>query len=181
MWIIGINQSSSILLTTPAAQGGYGFSRDSLSYLYFAPIIGILLGEIFGHWFIDFASKTYVKRHNGIYAPEARMIPIYVGTVFMGPALVLIGQALSKHLSWVAIACGWGIYVFGAIMEAVCSTSYLVDSYPGMAPEVSAILNFFRLIGGFGISYGQMVSFLYDSRKCRNSSSRIGYLLSDGH
>lgn len=160
MWLIGINQSSSILLATPAAVGGYGFSIDSLSYLYFSPIIGIIIGEIFGHWFLDFVATAYIRKHNGRYAPEARITPIYVATVFMVPALVLLGQALAKKLSWVAIAFGWGIYTFGAIIEAVASTAYLVDSYPHAAAELSALLNFFRLMGGFGISYGQMVSLL---------------------
>lgn len=160
MWLIGINQSSSILLATPIAQGGYGFEIDSLSYLYFSPIIGIILGEAFGHWFVDFLATRYIRRHDGRYAPEARMMPIYVATIFMVPALVLIGQALAKRLSWVAIALGWGMYVFGAVTEAVCSTAYLVDAYPHASGELSAILNFFRLMGGFGISYGQMVSFL---------------------
>lgn len=158
MWLIGITQSSSVLLSTPVAQGGYGFDIDNLSYLYFAPLIGVITGELFAHWFVDFLAAKYIRKHDGRYAPEARMMPIYVVTILMVPALVLIGQALVKHLSWVAIAFGWCMYVFGAVTEAVCSTAYLVDAYPHLAGEISAILNFFRLMGGFGISYGQMVS-----------------------
>lgn len=50
MWAIGINMSSSILLATPESLGGYGMDLNELGYLYFAPTIGIIIGEALGHW-----------------------------------------------------------------------------------------------------------------------------------
>ncbi len=50
MWVVGINATSSVLLGLPAEAGGYGFGPWALGYIYFAPIIGILTGEIIGHW-----------------------------------------------------------------------------------------------------------------------------------
>ncbi|KIW20475.1 hypothetical protein PV08_01050 [Exophiala spinifera] len=156
MWVIGINQSSALLLSTPRTQGGYGFSKDALSYMYFAPIIGILVGGVVGRFVIDLASNRYVRRHNGVYAPEARIPPVYFATFFMVPGLVLLGQALAHRLSWVAIAAGWILYVVGGIMSTVATTAYLVDSYATASAEISIILNFARLIGGFTISYCQV-------------------------
>lgn len=158
MWIIGINQSSALLLSSPRELGGYGFSKDVLSYMYFAPIIGILIGGAVGRIVIDFASSRYVRLHNGIYAPEARIPPIYFATLFMVPGLVLLGQALASRLSWVAIAAGWILYVVGGIISTVATTTYLVDSYAIASAEISTILNFARLITGFAISYFQVVS-----------------------
>ncbi|KAL6250091.1 hypothetical protein RBB50_002392 [Rhinocladiella similis] len=156
MWIIGINQSSALLLSSPRELGGYGFSKDVLSYMYFAPIIGILIGGAVGRIVIDFASSRYVRLHNGIYAPEARIPPIYFATLFMVPGLVLLGQALASRLSWVAIAAGWILYVVGGIISTVATTTYLVDSYAIASAEISTILNFARLITGFAISYFQV-------------------------
>lgn len=163
MWVIGINQTSAILFLTPAEVGGYGFSLSTVGFIYFAPILGIILGEVFGHFFIDFAARRYVRKHGGIIAPEARLGPIYVATIFMVPGLVLVGQALSKRLSWLAVAFGWGMYTFGAILEAVSSTAYAIDSYPHAAGEISALLNFVRLVGGFAVGYFQIVSPLFFS------------------
>jgi hypothetical protein len=50
MWAVGINATSSVLLGTPRDVGGYGFGPWALGYIYFAPIIGIFIGEIIGHW-----------------------------------------------------------------------------------------------------------------------------------
>ncbi|RVX69035.1 hypothetical protein B0A52_06748 [Exophiala mesophila] len=157
MWIIGINQLSTLLLSLPKEVGGYGFSRDALSYMYFAPIIGILVGAGLGRFVIDFACNRYIQHHNGVYAPEARIPPTYFATLFLVPGLVLFGQALAFRLSWVALAAGWILYVIGGFMSAVATTSYLVDFYTAAAAQISTILSFARLITGFSISYFQVV------------------------
>ena len=163
MWIIGINQLSTLLLSLPKEVGGYGFSRDALSYMYFAPIIGILVGAGLGRFVIDFACNRYIQHHNGVYAPEARIPPTYFATLFLVPGLVLFGQALAFRLSWVALAAGWILYVIGGFMSAVATTSYLVDFYTAAAAQISTILSFARLITGFSISYFQVVSTLLPS------------------
>ena len=53
MWAVGINATSSQLLSTPESLGGYGFNSWSLGYIFFAPIIGIVVGESIGHWVND--------------------------------------------------------------------------------------------------------------------------------
>lgn len=35
MWAVGINITSSILLATPQAEGGYGFGAKAIGFLYF--------------------------------------------------------------------------------------------------------------------------------------------------
>lgn len=57
MWSVGINMSTSILLATPTSLGGYGMSLNALGYLYFAPIIAIIIGEALGHWANDVSSR----------------------------------------------------------------------------------------------------------------------------
>ena len=41
----------------------------------------------------------------------------------MIPGLVLVGQALQKHLIWVGIMFGWGIFVVGVMIASVVSDS----------------------------------------------------------
>lgn len=50
MWAVGINMSTSILLSLPESMGGYGMSMIALGNLYWAPIIAIVIGEALGHW-----------------------------------------------------------------------------------------------------------------------------------
>ena len=156
MWAVGINQTSSILFATPVTEGGYGFSEKAVGFLFFTPIIAVCLGEVFGHFVNDFLANRYVKTHGGLFKPEARLPPIYFAAFFAVPGLVIIGQALQKHFSWVAIVFGWGMYVFGYMIMSVAITAYALDSYPTGSGEVSSLINFARLIGGFSVGYFQL-------------------------
>lgn len=98
----------------------------------------------------------YVKRHNGILRPEARLTPVYFTLLLTVPGLILVGQAMEHHLSWVAIAFGWGMYVAATMIATVPVTAYALDSYPGAPGEVSAWINFARTIGGFSVGYFQL-------------------------
>ena len=151
MWAVGINQTSAILFALPVEAGGYGFSQKAVGYLFFAPIAGVAVGEVFGHYFNDFVAKRHIAKNGGIFVPEARLSPIYFSAVFLIPGLVLIGQALGYHLHWAAIVIGWGMFVFGCMVASVAITAYALDSYPTAAGEVSSLINFARLIGGFSV------------------------------
>ncbi|KAK7733273.1 hypothetical protein SLS63_004802 [Diaporthe eres] len=72
-WAIGINVTASLLFATPQESGGYGYSYTSLGYLYFTPIVGIVVAEVVGHYVNDWLQRWYIKRHNGIFEPEARL------------------------------------------------------------------------------------------------------------
>jgi hypothetical protein len=113
MWSVGINITSTILLETPEAVGGYGFGPRSVA-----------LGEFFGHFFNDFIAKRYVKKHDGVFKPEARLLTNYIAAAFMIPGLIIVGQTLEKHLSYAGIIMGWGMYVFGVMLATVAITAY---------------------------------------------------------
>jgi hypothetical protein len=140
-----------MLFATPVAEGGYGFSQNAVGYLFFAPIIAVILGEAFGNYFNDFILYLYVRNHDGMFVPEARLSPIYLSTVFMVPGLIIIGHALEHHLHWAAIVMGWGMFVWGCMLASVAIQAYVFDSYPTAAGEVASLINFSRLIGGFSV------------------------------
>jgi hypothetical protein len=163
MWSVGINITSTILLETPAAAGGYGFGPKSVGYLYFTPLVAVGLGEFFGHFFNDLIAKRYIFKHNGVFKPEARLPTTYVAAAFMIPGLIIVGQTLEKHLSYAGIIMGWGMYVFGVMLATVAITAYgkcrqtgeltsnapltwcpVLDSYGSASSEVSGLLNFAR-------------------------------------
>jgi MFS family permease len=155
MWNVGINVSSSILLETPRKAGGYGFGPKSLGFVYFTPIVGIILGELFGHFFNDFIAAKYVSRHHGLFVPEARLWTNYIGAFFMIPGLVLVGQTLHRHLPWVGLVFGWGMTQFGIMIISVAIVTYVIDCYPSASGEVSALINFGRVSAGFSVGYFQ--------------------------
>lgn len=154
-WAIGINITTAILFGTPREFGGYGYSYNGVGYLYFSPIVGILIGEVFGHYFNDWVARRYTRKHNGVFEPEARLHTIYISSIFMIAGLVLLGQALFRHLSAAAVVMGWGLHSFGIMCTSVAVTAYVLDSYPTAPAEVSGWANFARAIGGFGVGYFQ--------------------------
>lgn len=156
MWAIGINQTSSILFETPRKEGGYGFGPLSVGYLCFTPIIGVLIGELIGNWGNDWLANTYIRTHGGVFKPEARLPAIYPSQLLMVAGLVLVGQALKHVLHWTALAFGWGMYVVGYMIVSVAITAYALDAYPTAPGEVSAFINFARIIGGFAVGYFQL-------------------------
>jgi hypothetical protein len=156
MWAVGINQSSAILFATPISEGGYGFGDRSLGFIYFTPLVAVAIGEAFGHIFNDYLFDRYIRTHGGTFEPEARLPSNYIAAVFMIPGIVLVGQALSKHLHYVAIVMGWGMFVFGCMVASVAITAYALDSYPTGPGEVSGLINLSRILGGFAVPYFQM-------------------------
>lgn len=144
MWAVGINITSTILLETPIEAGGYGFGPRAVGYLYFTPLVAVFLGETFGHFFNDWIANRYVRKHEGIFKPEARLVTNYIAAAFMIPGLIIVGQTLEKHLSYAGIIMGWGMYVFGVMLATVAITAYALDSYGNASSEVSGLLNFAR-------------------------------------
>ncbi|KAM0257904.1 hypothetical protein ACHAPA_011505 [Fusarium lateritium] len=154
-WAIGINISTAILFGLPQEIGGYGYSFTQLGYLHFAPIVGVFIGEIFGHFFNDHLTRRYVRKHNGVFKPEARLATIYISAIPMISGLVLMGQALHRHLSVAAIVIGWGMHAFGIMLTSVAVASYLLDAYPSAPAEVCGLTNVFRALSGFSVGYYQ--------------------------
>jgi len=155
MWSVGINISSAILLETPRKAGGYGFGPTSLGYIYFTPLLGIVIGELFGHWFNDFLAARYIKSHHGVFVPEARLWTPYIGAALMIPGLVLVGQTLHLRLHWVRLVFGWGMVQVGIMLISVAIVTYVLDCYPSASGEVSALINLGRVCAGFSVGYFQ--------------------------
>lgn len=74
----------------------------------------------------------------------------------MIPGLVLLGQALAKHLNIGAIIIGWGLYAVGLMITSVATIAYILDCYPSASGEVSALINFARVALGFSVGYYQL-------------------------
>ncbi|OAL19027.1 hypothetical protein AYO22_10356 [Fonsecaea multimorphosa] len=151
----GVNITAAVLLGTPQDAGGYGFSPEASGFIYFAPAIGVTLGEALGHWLNDWNAARYTGRHDGLFKAEARLPVTYLGTVIMVPGLVLLGQSFEHLLHWLGVAFGWGIYIFGAMLSSVAITAYALECYPQASGEVSAFINFMRVMGGFAVGYFQ--------------------------
>ncbi|KAL2200153.1 major facilitator superfamily domain-containing protein [Corynascus similis CBS 632.67] len=152
MWTIGMVATISQFVLPPPEAGGYGFSMVALAMLYFAPIVGTLLAEAWGHWFNDVLARRYIAR----YGIECRLTATYPAVVVGAVGLVLFGQTLERHLSWVGLALGWAMLCFNTLANMTAVSAYLLDCLPRHAALTGAWLNFGRVVGGFSVAYFQL-------------------------
>lgn len=153
MWMIGLFLSSAIFLATPAAYGGYGLSSISVGCVFFAPIVGVILGEAFGHFFNDWIVRFYAKRHGGHFVPEVRLWTTWIGLIFIVPGLVIVGQTFEHKWNGAGVIFGWGMDVFGVLITSVATIAFALDCYPSASGEVSALINLARVGAGFSVPY----------------------------
>lgn len=152
MWTIGIVSTISQFVLPPPVAGGYGFSLVALAMLYWAPMVGTVVAEFWGHWFNDFLAKKYMAR----YSFESRLTAVYPAVVIGVVGLVVFGQTLQHQLSWVGLAFGWAMLCFSTLANMTAISAYLLDCLPHHAALTGAWLNFWRVIGGFSVVYFQM-------------------------
>ncbi|KAL1387433.1 major facilitator superfamily domain-containing protein [Phyllosticta capitalensis] len=158
MWTIGIVSTITQFVLPPpqATPPGYGFSYVALAMLYWAPMLGTLVGELWGHYFNDWLVASYTKRHSGKHLPENRLNGVYVPVIVGICGLVLFGETLQHHLHWVGLAFGWGMNCFSTLGAMTAISAYVLDCFPDHASLASAWINFWRVIGGFSVAYFQL-------------------------
>lgn len=152
MWTIGIVSTITQFIKPPP----YLFSDTATALMYFAPMIGTLAAEFWGHWFNDFLCNRYIKTHGGHYAPENRLWGVYPAWIIGIAGLITFGETLQHHKSWVGIAFGWGMNCFSTLGTTVAISAYILDVFPQHAALASAWINAFRTVGGFCVVYFQV-------------------------
>ncbi|KAK0625388.1 major facilitator superfamily domain-containing protein [Bombardia bombarda] len=152
MWTIGLVSTISQFVLPPPEAGGFGFSLVGLAMLYFAPMLGTLLAEAWGHWFNDLLARRHMAR----YGLECRLTACYPAVLLGAVGLVVIGQTIEKQLSWVGLAFGWAMVCFMTLASMTAISAYLLDCLPEQAALTGAWLNSWRVVGGFSVVYFQM-------------------------
>ncbi|KAK5952314.1 hypothetical protein OHC33_006787 [Knufia fluminis] len=150
-WTVANNTTISVILV-PAYQLDY----YGLASIYCSPVIGAILGIPLGHFLFDFIGRLWARRHNGIIAPEARLIPLWIVLPLKIAGYNMIGVTMQRHLNiWVLIV-GWGMHNLATILTTSAVSAYLIDCYPEASGESAAWLNAVRTLAGFILGYVQI-------------------------
>lgn len=70
--------------------------------------------------------------------------------------LFLTTRSLSEKLNFAGTAIGWVIAEMAILMTTVCVYAYLNNVEPYLQGEVSALVNLFRVLGGFAVPFFQI-------------------------
>ena len=152
MWSIGIITTIPQFIIPPP----YSFSPNGLALIYLGPMIGAIIGELWGHVFNEWNMRLYMKRHQGRHEPENRLWGAYAPAIAAIGGLILFGQTLQHALTWFGLCFAWAMYTFAQVTATTAVSAYLLDSFPKHAALVASILNFWRTTGGFAVGYFQL-------------------------
>lgn len=56
---------------------------SALSALYATPIVSVGIGQFIYHYGNDYLTALYIRRHHGVFEPEARLPLCYLGSLLM--------------------------------------------------------------------------------------------------
>jgi len=152
---IGINVTNAVFVGSPPPVG-YGLTGDQQAGTYFSPVFGVLVGELVGHYFNDITAYRLIKRNKGVFEAEMRLWTLYVAMPFFVAGFITLGECFEYKLNVGGLVMGWFLAEFGILLSTVCIYNYLNNCFPAYNGEVSAIVNFWRTLGGFAVPYFQV-------------------------
>ncbi|KAJ5365220.1 hypothetical protein N7517_008106 [Penicillium concentricum] len=117
-------------------------------FMYFSPVVASILAYALGHWLHDALAKFSMRRNEGRFDPESRLIIVWLAMPFMLSGLVLVGFAFQYHYHYMLLALGWGFHTFGVIINSASVNMYVLNCYPEASGEVGMWINFSRTAGG---------------------------------
>lgn len=112
-------------------------------------MVGCLLGEFFGRYFNDFIARKGIRRNNGVFEPEMRLWTLYFALPFFVAGFLMLGASFQYKLNFAVAAIGWVLAEFSILLTTVCIYAYLNNVEPHRQGEMSALINLFRVLGGF--------------------------------
>ncbi|KAJ7766319.1 MFS general substrate transporter [Mycena maculata] len=146
---IGINVTTGVLLGTPPPLG-FSWSEFAIAGVYGTPIVSVILGELIGRYLNDGIMNWSIRRNKGIFEAETRLWACYVALPLYICGFLVLGAGFQKHLSPGAIVMGWGLAEVATMINTVAV------SLTRLQGEISALLNLWRTLGGFAVSYFQI-------------------------
>jgi MFS family permease len=139
-WVIGVNTTVSQLVLPPL----YSFSATALAASWVAPMIGAVIGGLWGDWFNSWLQARYIRIHAGAYVVENRLWGTYAPTIIGFTGLVLYGQTLQHSMHWIGLLIAWSFIAFAMASATTEVSAYCLDSFPNHAALVAAIVNMWR-------------------------------------
>lgn len=139
MWLTLINSTQAQLFSEPP----YNFSNSAIGLTNLALFVGIVLGLLYGGWFVDLMTLYLSRKNNGIMEPEFRLwnMIIPVGVNLAGLLAYGLGFLNGSHWAIPAIL-GQGCLGFSMSSVTGIAYTYCSDSYPNLVGEGIVLISF---------------------------------------
>ena len=116
------------------------FDEVHTGYMYTGPFIGAILGFLLAGLLSDWSATAMIRRNNGIYEPEFRIVLVVAQLVFGCAGLYGFGICANNvgKYGWFWPDFFYALEVIGMVLGAVASALYIVDAHrkvPSCAAE----------------------------------------------
>lgn len=135
------------------------WNEKRAGFMYVAAFIGSILGLVLSGLYSEVTTNWMIKRNNGIYEPEFRIMLIIPTLVFSAIGLFGFGITAADVVKygWVVPDVFLAFIIMGMVMGAIASAQYLVDAHRDIAVEAFTNLLIFKNLFSFVLAY-----FAYD-------------------
>ncbi|RDA92659.1 hypothetical protein CP533_3703 [Ophiocordyceps camponoti-saundersi (nom. inval.)] len=152
-WLVVLCAVVSIVF----AQEPYGFNAAQTGLMMCGgPLVGSLLGSVYGGYFSDWAVVRFARRNGGLLEPEMRLWLLPIPALLMSGGLALFGVTADRGMHWIFPSLGTAVFItgFGAISDI--TFTLVIDAYPDIVPLTFVAVAFFRnalsIAGPFSIT-----------------------------
>ncbi|KAK2787580.1 hypothetical protein FQN53_005029 [Emmonsiellopsis sp. PD_33] len=154
-----VSWSASVFLAVNLTQSQnfaappYNFSPQTVGFLNFAILVGVMIGLATNGALSDWVSMLATKKNRGIREPEMRlpaMIP-YTILMIIGSLVVAFGYEYKWDWKIIVIIGFTAVGMQVAALPAIAST-YAVDSYKPVAGSIFVTITVNKNLWGYGLS-----------------------------
>ncbi|CAD0093172.1 unnamed protein product [Aureobasidium vineae] len=149
-WLAVMGTTVALIFAPPP----YLFSNSAIGLVWFAPLIGSLIGAYFSGPLNDRLTVYLSNRNRGWREPEYRLWAFIPSAFIMPGGLIIYGATAAHGLHWIAPVFGMGLVGFGLSVGGTVTISYILDSYKEIDTQVVTTIILIRNIIGFGVSFG---------------------------
>lgn len=115
-----------------------------MGYTNAGPLIGNILGVVYGGFLGDRSILHYAKRNKGYYEAEIRLYILHLPAVFMAGGLIMFGTTISRGMHWIwpSVSCAFFGFGLGSISDT--ALVLVMDSYREITGDAFSAVAFMR-------------------------------------
>ncbi|KAI2708476.1 hypothetical protein CBS147332_6537 [Penicillium roqueforti] len=143
--------SSVLSLTFP--EPPYLFSPAQIGYTSAGPLVGNIIGAVYGGFLGDRSILYYAKRNRGYYEPEMRLYILHLPAIFMTGGLIMFGATISRGMHWIWPNIAGAFFGFGLGSISDAALVLVMDSYREITGDAFTAVTFMRNAVGIAIPF----------------------------
>lgn len=146
-------------------------------FLRTLPFLAVLIGMTIGTTINILNQKFYTRQYianNNVAVPEARLLPMMIGSVFFASGLFLFGWTSDRSIPWIAPCFGAAMTGIGFLTVFYSALGYLIDTFDTYTASAMAANAFVRSI--LGAAFPLLVGPMYHSLGIPCGTSLLGFL-----